>query len=172
MKTFVALTSLFLAACGPMEMTDPDALPTVDEAKCTKFTLEADGRDTTRMEPLPAGQYVVSTTYLRLHHKKSTQALLTELTTPMDADLRANGVVRQTTRVSGACNTARTLTVWKSEADMYRFVASPSHAKAMGRVSELSRGNSITTHWNADATGATWEKATEMLSADDNGPIY
>jgi hypothetical protein len=41
----------------------------------------------------------------------------------------------------------------------------------MGRVSELSRGNSITTHWNADATGATWEKATEMLSADDNGPI-
>ena len=172
MKTIAAVIPLFLAACGPMEMMPSDAPPAVDESKCTKFALEADGRDTPRIEPLPAGQYVVSTTYLRLHHTKSTQALLTELTTPMESDLRANGVVRQTTRLSAACNTARTLTVWKSEADMYRFVASPSHAKAMGRVSELSRGNSITTHWSADERGATWEKATEMLSADDNGPIY
>jgi heme-degrading monooxygenase HmoA len=173
MKTLTALTSLFLAACGPMELMTADDLPAVDEATCTKDALEADGVDSARIEALPTGRYVVSTTYLRLPHKKSALKRFSELVAPMDADLRANpGVVRVTTRLSTACNTARTLTVWKSEADMYRFVASPSHAKAMGAVSEVSRGNSVTTHWDADETGATWEQATRMLAADSDGPVY
>lgn len=173
MKTTAALTSLFLAACGPMEMSTADDLPAVDEAACTKDALEADGVDSTRMEALPAGQYLVSTTYLRLPHKKSALKRFSELTAPMDGDLRANpGLVRVTTRLSSSCNTARTLSVWKSEAEMYRFVASPSHAKAMAAVSEVSRGNSVTTHWSSDAAGATWEKATQMLAADTDGPIY
>lgn len=174
MKTNTALLSLFLlAACGPMEAMTADDLPAVDEATCTKASLEADGVDSAAMEALPAGQYIVSTTYLRLPHKKSALKRFRELVAPMDADLRANtGMVRVTTRLSSSCNTARTLTVWKSEAEMYRFVASPSHAKAMGAVTEVSRGNSVTTHWSADATGATWEKATQMLAADTDGPIY
>jgi hypothetical protein len=173
MKTLSATSLLFLASCGAIASTSVDDLPAVDEATCTKDALEADGVDSTRMEALPAGQYIVSTTYLRLPHKQSALRRFRELSEPMDADLRANaGLLQVTTRLSSACNTARTLTVWKTEADMYRFVASPSHAKAMAAVSEVSRGNSVTTHWSADASGATWAKATLMLAADTDGPIY
>jgi len=155
MRTLAALLSLFLSACGPMEM------------------MTADGVDSTVIEALPAGQYIVSTTYLRLPHTRSALKRFRELTNPMEEDLRANvGLARVTTRLASSCNTARTMSAWKSEVDMYRFVASPSHAKAMAAVRELSRGNSVTTHWSADASGATWEKATQMLAADTDGPIY
>jgi hypothetical protein len=166
----LALASL-VTACGPME--DPDALPPVDEAACTKERLEADGRDSTALEALPPGRYVVSTTYLRLPHRKSALQRFSSLTAPMEDELRANpGLVRVTTRLASSCNTARTLTVWRSETDMYRFVGSPSHARAMAAVTEVSRGNSVTTHWSASEAEATWEVATQKLAADTDGPIY
>jgi hypothetical protein len=160
-----------LSACGPMP--DADALPAVDEAACHKETLEADGVDSNELTTLPPGSYVITTTYLRLKHSKATLARFQALTNPMTEELAANpGLVRVTTRLSSACNTARTLSVWKSELEMYRFVTGPSHAKAMAAVTDLSRGGSVTTHWSGDATGATWQRAVEMLAADTDGPTY
>lgn len=167
---FAALTVLG-SACGAMP--DADALPPIDESVCSKDRLEADGRDSNDLTALPAGQYVVSTTYLRLPLRRSAVARFSELSVPMEDELRANtGLVRATTRVSGSCNTARTLSVWKSEADMYRFVGSPAHARAMAAVAEVSRGGSVTTHWNASEAEATWQVATRKLAEDTDGPVY
>lgn len=170
MRTTLTLL-LTLAACGPME--DADALPAVDETKCTKDSLEADGLDSDELTTLPAGQYVISTTYLRLPHTKSALKRFNELVAPMTDELKAQqGLVRVTTRLSSSCNTARTLSVWKSELEMYRFVSGPSHAKAMGAVTQVSRGGSVTTHWAGSQADATWQKATQMLAADTDGPVY
>jgi hypothetical protein len=167
---FAALTLLGLA-CGAMP--DADALPPIDESACSKDRLEADGRDSNDLTALPAGQYVVSTTYLRLPLRRSAVARFSELSAPKEDELRANpGLVRATTRVSGSCNTARTLSVWKSEADMYRFVGSPAHARAMAAVAEVSRGGSVTTHWDASEADATWQVATRKLAEDTDGPVY
>lgn len=171
MRTPLLVLLTVLAACGPME--DPDALPAVDEAKCTKDSLEADGLDSAELSALPAGQYVISTTYLRLPHKKSALKRFSELTAPMTDELKAHrGLVRVTTRLSTSCNTARTLSVWKSELDMYRFVNGSSHPRAMAAVSQVSRGGSVTTHWLGSEADATWQKATQQLAADNDGPTY
>jgi quinol monooxygenase YgiN len=167
---FAALT-LVVSACGAMP--DADALPPIDESACSKDRLEADGRDSNDLTALPKGQYVVSTTYLRLPLRRSAVARFQELSAPMEDELRANpGLVRVTTRVAGSCNTARTLSVWKSEADMYRFVGSPAHARAMAAVAEVSRGGSVTTHWTATEAEATWATATQKLAEDTDGPVY
>lgn len=175
MKLSTAALALALAlaalACGPAD--GADALPPVDEAACTKDRLEADGRDSADLTTLPPGRYVISTTYLRLPHRKSALQRFSSLTGPMEDDLRGNpGLVRVTTRLASSCNTARTLSVWKSEADLYRFVSSPSHAKAMAAVEEVSRGGSITTHWSGTEADATWDHATRALAADTDGPVY
>jgi|JI10StandDraft_1071094.scaffolds.fasta_scaffold95136_3 hypothetical protein len=161
-----------LAACGPMESADTLPLP-VSEAACTKDALEADGLESAELSAIPPGQYVVSTTYVRLPHTKSALKRFNELLAPMTDELRTQpGLVRLTTRLSTACNTARTLSVWKSELEMYRFVNGPSHSKAMASVGQLSRGGSVTTHWMGSEADATWQKATQMLAADTDGPIY
>jgi heme-degrading monooxygenase HmoA len=171
MRNVSALFLMSVIACGPA--VDPDALPPIDETACSKDRIEADGVDSTPMTAIAPGQYLITTTYLRLPLSKKAMARFSELSAPIDADLRANaGLVRVTARLSTACNTARTLTVWKSEADMMKFVTSPSHAKAMAGTPEVSRGGSITTHWMDSEAGATWAKAAQSLGADNDGPIY
>jgi hypothetical protein len=171
-NALLTLSSITLTlSCGAMP--DADALPPIDESVCSKERLEADGRDSAELTALPAGQYVVSTTYLRLPLRRSALARFSELTAPMEEELRANpGLVRVTTRLAGSCNTARTLSVWKTEADMYRFVGSAAHARAMAAVAEVSRGGSVTTHWNATQAEATWQVATQKLAEDNDGPVY
>ncbi|MCA2976988.1 MAG: hypothetical protein INH41_07560 [Myxococcaceae bacterium] len=174
--TFASLCVVLLtAACGAgVEAgVDADALPPIDESACSKERLEADGRDSALLEALPKGQYVVGTTYLRLPLSRRAVDRFRQLSQAMEADLRANpGLLRVVTRTAGSCNTARTLSVWKTEADMYRFVGSASHARAMAAVGEVSRGGSVTTHWNASETEATWEIATRKLAEDNDGPVY
>jgi hypothetical protein len=173
MKTTPLLLCVILlaAACGAG--VDADALPPIDESACSKDRLEPDGRDSALLEALPEGQYVVATTYLRLQLSRRAVERFRQLSQAMESELRANpGLVRVVTRTAGSCNTARTLSVWKAEADMYRFVGSAAHARAMAAVSEVSRGGSVTTHWSASETEATWEVATRKLAEDNDGPIY
>jgi heme-degrading monooxygenase HmoA len=171
MRIISALFLMSVIACGPA--VDPDALPPIDETACSKDRIEADGVDSGPLTAPAPGQYLMTTTYLRLPLSKKALARFRELAAPMNDELKTNqGLVRVTTRLSGSCNTARTLSVWKSEADMMKFVTGPSHAKAMGAVPEVSRGGSITTHWMDSEAGATWEKAAQSLAADNDGPIY
>jgi len=168
----LTLALLVLCGCGPAVMMTEDDLPPIDESVCSRGRIEDDGIDSSTPMALPAGNYLISTTYLRLPLKKSALARFRALTSPIDDALRRNaGVVQVVTRLSTTCNTARTLTVWKDEASMYELVGSPEHSAAMAAVKEVSRGGSIVTHWVDDGTGATWTEAAKRLDAD-SGPFY
>lgn len=175
MKNTFLFLSLWLTACGPMvvERPDDDALPPIDESACSRDRLEADGRDSSELAPLPPGPWIVSSTYLRLPLSKTALTKFSELNRPLEDALRANpGMVQAITRTSGACNTARTFVVWKDEAAMYAFVTSQAHSEAIANVSKVSRGGSIATHWKATTEAeVSWETVTRRL-ATFSGPIY
>lgn len=168
MKRFVFV--LLLTACG---------LPTPDDTKCLRGTLEPDlaqGAGFTGPGVvdggIPAGHYVIAATYLQGKPTQQAMSLFQSLVDPITRELpTTDGLIGARFGNSSTCLTARTLTVWRDEASMYRFVTSAPHAAAMGKTSELSRGGSVTTHWADTEAGATFEKAAQMLAADD-GPLH
>ncbi len=161
---------LLLAGCG---------LPTPDDTKCLRGTLEADlDQSATFIGPgvidggIPAGHYVIAATYLQGKPTQQAMSLFQALVDPITRELpTTDGLIGARFGNSNTCLTARTLSVWRDEAAMYRFVTSASHAAAMGKTSALSRGGSVTTHWADTEAGATFEKAAQLLATDD-GPLH
>lgn len=192
-------TSLGLVACGgddppPTAQPTPSATPTPTPSPtpqplipgCVRGTIEPDhttfgplagpGVDpaTGQLRPPPAGSaYVVSSTYLALRGEPAAQQAFGQLMGPIDQTLRTQaGLVAIQLGTSMSCGTARTLTVWASEDAMYAFVASPAHVDAIRRVNEVSRGESMVTHWTATTTAAvTWAEAAAQLR-DHDGTLY
>lgn len=184
LSSLVISSSLTLVACGgddevprqaPTVMPAPSASPS---PVCTRGAME---RDFTALSPLggpgvdPAtgalrpptnGAYVVSSTYLTLRPEPAAQQAFGELMGPISETLATQpGLIAIQLGTSMACGTARTLTVWDTEESMYAFVASPPHAAAMARVGEVSRGQSVVTHWDASTVAeASWAEVERKLS--------
>lgn len=166
----IVLIAVLGTACG---------LPTPDDTKCVRGTLEADlDQSAPFVGPglvdgaLPSGRYLMAATYLQGKPTQQAMSLFQSLVDPITRALpTTDGLIGARFANSSNCLTARTLSVWKDEASMYRFVASPAHAAAMAKTSELSRGGSVTTHWADTEAGATFEKAAEQLEADE-GPLH
>jgi len=146
-------------------------------AQCSKGQLEADfvqdspwagpGVDPDTGE-IEAGSYRVATTYLALEPDKTDRVF--ELSGPVIETLSmSQGLVAVTTGQSESCAALRTFTVWRTEEDMFAFVASSAHATAMGETSELSRGTSNTISWDGDETTITWEEAASRLGTEVGG---
>ncbi|WP_224242444.1 hypothetical protein [Hyalangium gracile] len=173
------LATLSLLACDSTKPIDPP--PPVDElADCTCGRLEEDLlREVPLFGPavradgtLAPGQYIVSSTCLKMKTDAQAQARFRELVGPIGEALRSQpGLMAVAFASSERCQAERTLTVWKDEAAMYEFVTGDAHLAAMSAVSEVSRGGSIVTHWSDDERGASWEKAAQQLGADE-GPFY
>ncbi|HEU4532705.1 MAG TPA: hypothetical protein VFS00_01260 [Polyangiaceae bacterium] len=119
---------------------------------------------------LRPGNYVLSSTYLAL--RPEARPRFGELMGPISADLQTRpGLVAISLALSESCASARTLSVWESEDAMYGFVASDAHGAAVRAVGEVSRGQSVVTHWSGNEAKATWAEAAQALARDD-GPIY
>jgi heme-degrading monooxygenase HmoA len=196
--SIVSVFSIASAACGsdpappatptptasPMPTPEPEPAPLVPG--CVRGTLEPDFATfmplggpavdpaTGALRPPAAGaSYVISSTYLALRGEPAAQQAFGELMGPISATLQAQpGLLAIQLAQSMSCGSARTLTVWESEDAMYAFVASPAHVEAMRRVGEVSRGESVVTHWVSSATtAATWDEAARQLRAH-TGPRY
>lgn len=117
--------------------------------------------------------YVVSATYLTLRPDGDAQAAFGEVMGPIVPELYGNpGLVASQLGVSSSCGTARTFTVWRDQAAMMAFVTSAAHTAAIARVGEMSRGQSLVTHWvAAPVAEITWDEALARLVAD-TGPFY
>jgi hypothetical protein len=121
---------------------------------------------------LPSGQYLISTTYLQLGQDAASQQLFQSLIGPVVADLQTRpGLLALALGTSASCGTARTLAVWEDDAAMIGFVTGEAHGNAMVRVTDVSRGGSIVTHWVGDESSAAWSQAATRIAADD-GPFY
>lgn len=131
--------------------------------------VDADGS----LRASDTGNYVVSSTYLRLHPTQEANDRFMELMGPISMTLANQpGLIALQTGGSMSCGTARTFTVWESEEAMYSFVASDAHANGIANVAQVSRGGSIVTHWDADTLEkATWDEALRQLSQHE-GPVY
>jgi heme-degrading monooxygenase HmoA len=119
------------------------------------------------------GTYVVSSTYLALRPEPAAQQAFGESTGPLVPELLGNpGMVAVQLGTSMQCSSARTLTVWQSEEAMMAFVTSDAHSAAIARVGEISRGDSLVTHWSgATIPEVSWDDALAHVLADD-GPFY
>jgi hypothetical protein len=121
---------------------------------------------------LPKGQYLISTTWLRLSSRPASQQLFGQVMAPILGDLAArDGLLASSLGQSARCGTARTLAVWRDAAAMMAFVTGPAHAAAIASVSTLSRGGSLVTHFADDGTGASWAHAAAVIGTV-NGPTY
>ena len=115
----------------------------------------------------------VATTYLQLRADANAQQKFGELSASVAATLMTpDGPLAAMLSFSPGCGIARTISVWKDEPSLMRFVTSDAHGKAVAAVSQVSRGGSITTHWVADGTTPLgWETAAAKLE-DHRGPVY
>jgi len=187
--TLVCLfTACTLTACAdPEEVTSPD--PEVSEAEqmragltCEAETLEEDsivvaGVGAQDGPPafgqLPPGAMVAST-YLRIQDTEEAAQVFDELNGPIIAELSAPapGLMGLSIRISPACNTARTITVWESEEAMMQFVTGPAHSAAMMRTHEVSRGGSITDVWQVGSLPELdWAPVIDGFK-NHEGPVY
>lgn len=78
------------------------------------------------------------------------------------------GFVAMSVAIEPNCGFNRTLAVWRSEVDMYRFVGTGAHAEAMARTSALATTGK-TTFWqiNGDEMPVTWDAAKAVLDETD-----
>jgi heme-degrading monooxygenase HmoA len=171
MKTTLIVSLIALSACtaAPVEV-EPICTRDLAEADFLPGTMSGSGMDAQgALMPPPAGtQYVISSTYLRLPPGEKTAKRFRELMGPILASLSTqDGLMAVQFGSSEECTVARTLTVWRDEPAMYKFVASPAHAEAMGNIEEVSRGGSLVTHWKGTEADATWAAARKNLLAED-----
>lgn len=175
----VVALSWLVFSCG--------AGPAADQAldpSCSGETLEADFTVAGPMSgpkvltdgslaKAPAERpYVVATTYLRMQPSKESQAHFQQLMRPISVVLpNQDGLEAEQVAYSSHCLTARTLSVWRDQAAMMKFVTGPEHMAAVASVSEVSRGGSITTTWSSDGADASWSAAAEHLKGH-TGPTY
>lgn len=174
MKTTLLVSLFVLSACGAPAVIEPDCTRDQTEADFQGFAMtgsavDADGK----LKPPAAGtKYVISTTYLRLPKGEAAQKKFRELMAPIQAALPTQeGLVGLAFASSEKCTVARTLSVWRDEAAMYKFVASKAHADAVSAVGEVSRGGSQVTHWTGVETDATWDVARTRLAAEMPGEL-
>jgi len=145
---------------------------------CQRGTLESDFEPTplagagVKDGALVAGNYVISTTYLQLEQEPLAQQRFGQVVAAIMTDLKSrDGLLAVSLGTSASCGSARTLSVWRDELAMLAFVAGDAHSRAIGAVSQLSRGGSIVTHWLGDTSQISWQSAAEHIGADD-GPFY
>lgn len=120
---------------------------------------------------VPAGA-IVSTTYLTLKPDDAAYQRFGQLIDPVIGTLQQSpGLLAVSTGGSMACRELRTLTVWESEAAMMAFVMSDAHMAAMMATGEISRGQSRTMSWTAQAGALSWEQAIARFT-DHDGPLY
>lgn len=171
-------TSGTTTGAAPQDMDPPGP------AGCKRSVLEVDfktvaplggaGVDpaTGALGPLPEGA-IVSSTYLALRGEEVAQKRFGELMGPLAQALSTQpGLLAMQLATSASCGTARTLTVWKDEVSMLTFVSGSAHSAAISATSEVSRGGSVVTSWDAaSAEDATWEMAVKNLD-ETYGPYY
>jgi quinol monooxygenase YgiN len=159
-RTAVLCVTLLASSC----MTRPD------DTTCLRGVKEADLSPLSWSGPgvvggaLPVGRYIIAATYLK--GRPEGFDTFQQVLGPIIAALpTTDGLVGYATQNSSSCFTARTLSVWQDEASMFHFVSSQAHSNAVAKVSEVSRGGSLTTHWSATEAGATLEEALTHLAA-------
>ena len=119
------------------------------------------------------GEYVLHTT--QIYVKPDGAQKFGELAQKIAGEaLAVDGLIAFSVGSDAGCGVARTMGIWASEEAMYKLVASPVHAEAMGLTTELSYTGRVT-HWKAtgaEANAYTWDVARAKVEAVEPSPLY
>lgn len=111
--------------------------------------------------------YLASSTLLSLKADEASQRRFGEVMAPIISQLPAQeGLIGFALGTSAKCGYARTVTVWKDEEAMGKFVLSDAHRAAMSVGSDVSVHGAVT-HWTVGAGDLplSWEAAREKIAA-------
>lgn len=97
----------------------------------------------------PQSEYVVHATmlYWRQEETEDFYAMAADVMAQLGS---AEGLLAYAIGTDEVCGAARSMGIWRSEEDMYAFVTSGAHAKAMGMTTELASTGKVT-HWTMRA---------------------
>jgi hypothetical protein len=110
--------------------------------------------------------YVVATTKVWVPQEAQEEFLQLSGTVTQELDATP-GMVAYALGVESTCGFFRTLSVYRSEAEMVSFVVSDAHALAMSRYGDLVvTGKTSSWQLAADAFPPTWAMADERLAAE------
>jgi heme-degrading monooxygenase HmoA len=119
------------------------------------------------------GEYVLHTTQIYVKPERAEKFI--ELAQKIGGEAQAiDGLIAFSVGSDSGCGVARTMGIWASEEAMYKLVASPAHAEAMGLTTELSYTGRVT-HWKATAAEAdayTWDVARARIEPVVPSAIY
>ncbi|KIG15531.1 hypothetical protein DB30_05554 [Enhygromyxa salina] len=145
----------------------------VFEADATLDLSAGEAGDPNNWPALPPTA-VIASTYLRLSDDADSTQSFDSVLGPIIAELMAPapGLMGLSTSASEACGSLRTLSAWESEEAMMNFVVGEAHLAAIGQVSVISRGGSVTGSWSAsELESVSWEAVVAQF-ADHTGPAY
>ena len=118
-------------------------------------------------------RYIVHTTQLVVP-PAGMEAFGADMGDIFGAMAQADGLIAVSLAGSVKCGFNRTLGVWRDEAAMWAFVASPAHVKAMTNTMDYATAGRVE-HWEATAEeveALTWESAMARLNQVDNSPVF
>lgn len=106
----------------------------------------------------PQAEYVVhdSMLYWKLDKTEELYDMAAEVIGQLN---ETEGLLAYAIGTDEVCGAARSFGIWRSEEDMYAFVTSGAHAKAMGLTNDLTWSGKVT-HYNvaaADLDKLDWE---------------
>jgi quinol monooxygenase YgiN len=121
----------------------------------------------------PQAEYVVHATML--YWKADQQEAFYDLAVELIAQLNeTEGLLAYALGTDETCRTARSIGIWRSEEDLYAFVTTGAHAKAMGLTNELSWSGKAT-HYSVAAgelDTVDWESQRVALEDVEPSAIY
>ncbi|MBL8743012.1 MAG: hypothetical protein JNK04_18010, partial [Myxococcales bacterium] len=121
----------------------------------------------------PQAEYVVHATMLYWKAEKTEEFY--DLAVALIAQLnQTEGLLAYALGTDEVCGAARSIGIWRSEEDMYAFVTSGAHAKAMGLTDELSWSGKAT-HYTLPATALAtvgWDQQRAALADVEPSGYY
>ncbi|MFO0642093.1 MAG: hypothetical protein U0183_22905 [Polyangiaceae bacterium] len=181
--TIIACGSLLSACSSTTSADDPSSADAAPAEKtypetCSRETVEADAK----LSPfegvgakggalVPSDEdFAIAATYLQLRGSPEAAKKFQETMGKINQELaKAEGLVAFRVATSDACGSARTLSVFKDETAMLKFVTSAAHSEAMTLATSLSRGKSKTTRWTGKQTEVTFEAGAQHLATKPGG---
>ncbi len=170
------LAGFAVAACGDSNASnaeDPTCVAETLESDAVMDARLGDAGDPANWPSLPPGA-IVATTYLRLLGDDAGTQAFDELMGPILQTLLgpADGLMGLSFMSSERCGTVRTLSAWASEEAMMGFVLGDAHLGALGGVTRVSRGGSITMAHDADTLGTiAWVPIVSRFT-EHEGSVY
>jgi len=122
--------------------------------------------ETGKLTKKPGKAYMVVATHFLMSTKPNAEEIFQNLMNKVQPAIqKADGLLGASLTFSHKCKYGRTLTVWKDEASMMKFVTTGAHGEAVKKTGDIA-SHFRTVHWQEQPADwpPTWKKSKEKLA--------